>query len=211
MIADALSVPGAFVVTPAVHTDERGAFLEWYRADVVGSSAGRPLALAQANLSVSRAGVLRGVHFSQVPPGQAKYVTCVRGAVLDAVVDLRVGSPTFGTCDVVRLDDRDRRAVHLAEGLGHAFWALEDQSTVVYACSTGYDPQREHGVHPLDPQLAIPWPQGAEPVLSAKDAAAPSLEQALERGILPRWEDCPPPGDLRLDPSPQGACGPAAP
>jgi dTDP-4-dehydrorhamnose 3,5-epimerase len=189
VIAQALAVPGAFVLTPAVHADERGAFLEWYRADVVASAGGRPIPLAQANLSVSRAGVLRGLHFSQVPPGQAKYVTCVRGAVLDAVVDLRVGSPTFGTCDVVRLDDRDRRAVHLAEGLGHAFWALEDGSTVVYACSTGYDPGREHGVDPLDPALAIPWPDG-EPVLSAKDAAAPSLEQALERGILPRWEDC---------------------
>ncbi|MCZ9337371.1 dTDP-4-dehydrorhamnose 3,5-epimerase, partial [Streptomyces sp. TRM76130] len=95
-------------------------------------ATGYDLSLAQANCSVSRRGVLRGVHFSEVPPGQAKYVTCVRGAVLDVVVDLRTGSPGFGRWEAVRLDDDTRHAVFLAEGLGHAFMALSDDATVVY-------------------------------------------------------------------------------
>ena len=85
---------------------------------------------------MSAPGVLRGIHFSDVPPGQAKYVTCVAGAVLDVVVDIRVGSPTFGQWDSVLLDDVDRREIYLAEGLGHAFMSLADGSTVVYLCST---------------------------------------------------------------------------
>ena len=113
--------------------------------------AGHDLDLAQANCSVSAAGVLRGIHFSDVPPGQAKYVTCVRGAALDVVVDIRVGSPTFGQWDSVLLDDVDRREIYLAEGLGHAFMALEDDTTIVYLCSTGYAPGREHGVRPARP------------------------------------------------------------
>jgi dTDP-4-dehydrorhamnose 3,5-epimerase len=135
------------------------------------------------------------VHFADVPPGQAKYVTCVRGAVLDVAVDLRVGSPTFGRWDTVLLDDVDRRAIYLSEGLGHAFMSLEDGSTVTYLCSTGYAPDREHGVHPLDPELAIAWPTvgrdgGAlTPALSDKDAVAPSLAEALRQGLLPRAAD----------------------
>ena len=104
---------------------------------------------------MSRAGTLRGVHFADVPPGQAKYVTCPRGAVLDFMVDVRVGSPTFGVVDVVRLDSEHRRAVYLPEGVGHAFLALEDDSTLTYLCSTGYAPGREHGINPLDPDLGL--------------------------------------------------------
>ena len=132
---------------------------------------------------------MRGIHFSDVPPGQAKYVTCVRGSVLDVVVDIRVGSPTFGSHEIVRLDDVDRRAVYLSEGLGHGFIALEHNSTVMYLCSTGYAPAREHGVNPLDPALGIEWPEGLEPILSPKDAAAPSLAQALAAGMLPSYAE----------------------
>jgi dTDP-4-dehydrorhamnose 3,5-epimerase len=185
-----LSISGAYLFSPVIHADERGAFLEWFRADAVLAATGRTLDLAQANCSVSRRGVLRGVHFADVPPSQAKYVTCVAGAVLDVIVDIRVGSPTFGEWVAVELDDRTRRAVFIAEGLGHAFMALSEQATVVYLCSEPYAPGREHGVHPLDPELAIGWPADVEPVLSAKDADAPSLAQARERGLLPRYEDC---------------------
>lgn len=156
---------------------------------------GHDLALAQANCSVSAAGVLRGVHYADVPPGQAKYVFCAAGAVLDVVVDLRVGSPTFGRWDSVLLDDVDRRAVYLSEGLGHAFLSLADGSTVVYLCSQGYAPDREHGVHPLDPELGIDWPttgrdgQPLEFTLSGKDEQAPTLQQALEAGALPRADE----------------------
>jgi len=184
-----LSIAGAYEVTPVLHGDPRGLFAEWYRFDLLAAEVGHPLNLAQANLSVSARGVVRGIHYADVPPGQAKYVTCPRGAVLDVVVDLRVGSPTFGNWDTVRLDDVDRRAVYLGEGLGHAFCALSDDATLTYLCSTTYNPQRERAIHPLDPELAIEWP-AEQPQLSARDAAAPSLAEARAQGHLPDSQTC---------------------
>ncbi len=189
-----LSIDGAWEFTPRQHGDPRGVFLEAFTAETVQRATGRRLDLAQVNLSVSAAGTLRGVHFADVPPGQAKYVVCPRGAVLDVVVDIRVGSPTFGRWDSVLLDDTDRRAIFLSEGLGHAFCALEDDSTVTYLCSTGYNPGAEHGIHPLDPEVGIAWPTTArdgsplEFRLSEKDTAAPTLSQARESGLLPTAE-----------------------
>ncbi len=185
-----LSVPDAWEFTPVQHCDARGTFLEWYRADVLADAVGYPLRLAQVNTSVSAAGTLRGVHFADVPPGQAKYVCCPRGAAFDVVVDVRVGSPTFGQWDVVRLDDVDRRAVYVSEGLGHAFFALEDDTVVSYLCSTGYAPGREHGVLPTDPALGLPWPADIAARLSPKDSAAPTLAEAAERGLLPSFAAC---------------------
>ncbi len=184
-----LTVEGAFEITPAQHSDQRGTFLEWYRFDELAAVLGHPLELAQANLSVSARDVVRGIHFADVPPGQAKYVTCVAGAVLDVVVDLRAGSPTFGRWDSVRLDDEERRAVYLAEGLGHGFCALTEGATVAYLCSSTYRPGHEHGIDPLDPELGIVWPTGT-PLLSAKDARAPSLAETRAAGRLPQYIDC---------------------
>ncbi|KQV99137.1 dTDP-4-dehydrorhamnose 3,5-epimerase [Streptomyces sp. Root369] len=185
-----LSIEGAWVHEPSLFPDERGSFHEWFRGADFRSSTGHDLSLAQANCSVSRRGTLRGVHFADVPPSQAKYVKCVRGAVLDAVVDIRVGSPTYGQWELVRLDDETHASVYLSEGLGHAFLALTDDATVVYLCSEGYAPGREHGIHPLDPELGIAWPADVEPLLSDKDAAAPTLAEAATQGLLPRYEDC---------------------
>lgn len=185
-----LGIDGAFYLVPKIHHDDRGSFLEWFRADTLASAVGHPLQLAQANCSVSRRGALRGVHFADVPPGQAKYVTCVHGAILDVVVDLRVGSPTFGAWEAVRLDDQGRQAIYLSEGLGHAFLALTDDATVTYLCSEPYNPAREHGVHPLDPELGIEWPAEIEPELSPKDAAAPTLAEAEQAGLLPDYKRC---------------------
>lgn len=189
-----LSVPGAWEVTPKQFPDDRGVFLEWFKAPTFVDATGRPFELVQANCSVSSAGVVRGVHFAELPPSQAKYVTCIKGAVLDVVVDIRVGSPTFGQWDTVLLDDVDRRAIFLSEGLGHAFMALEDDSAVVYLCTAGYAPGREHGVSPVDPAIGIDWPvvdrQGrtVTPLFSEKDAAAPTLAEAQAAGLLPSWE-----------------------
>ncbi|TQL03680.1 dTDP-4-dehydrorhamnose 3,5-epimerase family protein [Cellulomonas sp. SLBN-39] len=189
-----LSVPGAWEITPRQFVDERGVFLEAFQGAPFAAAVGHALTVAQANCSVSAAGVVRGIHFADVPPGQAKYVTCTRGAVLDVVVDIRVGSPTFGRWDSVLLDDVDRRAIYLEEGLGHAFMSLEDDSTVMYLCSTPYAPGREHGVHPLDPQVAVAWPTSGRdgrplaPLLSDKDAQAPSLAEAAQTGLLPTWD-----------------------
>ncbi|MFJ3898123.1 MULTISPECIES: dTDP-4-dehydrorhamnose 3,5-epimerase [unclassified Streptomyces] len=185
-----LGIEGAWVLEPKVFPDDRGSFHEWYRGEEFREATGYDLALSQANCSVSRRGVVRGVHFSDVPPSQSKYVKCVRGAVLDVVVDIRVGSPTFGQWEAVRLDDETQHAVFLAEGLGHAFMALTDDATVIYLCSTGYSPGREHGINPLDPALGIAWPEGFEPVLSEKDAKAPTLAEAEQSGLLPSYADC---------------------
>jgi dTDP-4-dehydrorhamnose 3,5-epimerase len=124
--------------------------------------------------------VVRGVHFADVPPGQAKHVTCLAGAVLDVAVDLRVGSPTFGRWHAERLDAVQRRALYLPEGIGHAFCALADDATVVYLCSEPYRPAAEHGVH-LDPALGLPWPDDVDLVLSAKDAEAPLARRGASR------------------------------
>jgi dTDP-4-dehydrorhamnose 3,5-epimerase len=187
---DSLGIEGAWVRTPRVYHDDRGSLLENFRADELTADLGYRLDLAQANCSVSRRGVIRGVHFADVPPGQAKYVSCVRGAIIDVVVDLRVGSPGFGRWEAVRLDDENRRSVFIAEGLGHAFMALADQCTVVYLCSTPYTPGREHGIDPLDPALGINWPADVKPVLSGKDATAPSLDEALRNDFLPQYSVC---------------------
>ncbi|WP_019629269.1 dTDP-4-dehydrorhamnose 3,5-epimerase [Actinomadura atramentaria] len=185
-----LSVDGAFLFSPRVHGDNRGSFHEWFQGDALRERIGHRFGLAQANCSVSARGVVRGVHFADVPPGQAKYVSCVRGAILDVAVDLRVGSPTFGEHAVARLDEDNRDCVYLAEGLGHAFQALTDDATVVYLCSAPYAPGREHGIDPLDPALGIEWAADVAPVLSAKDAAAPSLADARAAGLLPDHAAC---------------------
>jgi len=186
-----LSIPGAWEITPTVRPDSRGRFFEWFTDAEFTAMTGHPLDLRQANVSVSAAGVLRGLHFAELPPSQAKYVTCVRGAVFDVVVDVRVGSATFGRWDSVLLDDRDHRTVYLSEGLAHGFLALEHDSTVSYLCSAGYSPEREHTICPTDPAIGVDWPlvDGTAPTLSERDAAAPSLADVLAAGLLPTWDE----------------------
>ena len=184
-----LTIGGAAEFTPRQHGDKRGLFLEWFRADVLTDALGHRLDLAQANLSLSARGVVRGIHYASVPPGQAKYVTCVSGRVLDVVVDLRAGSPTCGTWDSVVLDDSDRRAVYLSEGLGHGFCALSDQATVTYLCSEPYAPEREHAVNAFDAAIGIDWGI-ADVTISDRDAAAPSLAEARAADLLPDFAEC---------------------
>ncbi|GAA2079971.1 dTDP-4-dehydrorhamnose 3,5-epimerase [Pseudolysinimonas kribbensis] len=181
-----LSIPDAYEITPVQHRDDRGVFLEWYRFDRLAEAVGHSLDLRQGNTSVSRRGSVRGIHFADVPRGQAKYVTATRGAVLDYAIDIRVGSPTFGRWDSVLLDDVDRRAIYVAEGLGHCFVALTDDATVSYLVSDTYSPTAEHGVNPLDETIGLVFPpEAGEPLLSPKDTEAPGLEQAVAAGLLP--------------------------
>jgi dTDP-4-dehydrorhamnose 3,5-epimerase len=181
-----LSIAGAWEVVPTIHRDDRGAFNESYRADALAEVIGHRLDVAQVNVSVSRRGVVRGIHYADVPPSQAKYVQCLRGAILDFVVDIRVGSPTFGQWDAVRLDDVTRASLYISEGLGHAFVALEDETTVAYLVSEPFNAPREHGITPLDPAIGLDLtiPAG-ELVLSDKDRDAPTLAEALAAGALP--------------------------
>ncbi|WP_434316707.1 dTDP-4-dehydrorhamnose 3,5-epimerase family protein [Leifsonia sp. P73] len=184
-----LNIPDAYEITPQQHRDDRGVFMEWYRFDRLEEAVGHSLDLKQGNTSVSRRGSVRGIHFADIPPSQAKYVSANRGAVLDFVIDIRVGSPTFGQWDSVLLDDTDRRSIYVAEGLGHCFVALTDDATVSYLVTDVYNPGREHGINPLDGDIALEFPVPAdELLLSAKDTDAPGLLQAKESGLLPTWD-----------------------
>ncbi|GGF14022.1 dTDP-4-dehydrorhamnose 3,5-epimerase family protein [Subtercola lobariae] len=186
-----LSIPDSYEITPRLHEDDRGLFFEWYRFDELEAVIGHPLALRQANVSVSKRGVVRGIHFADIPLGQAKFVTAMAGSVLDYIIDIRVGSPTFGQWDAVLLDQTHHRSVYLAEGLGHAFVALTDDATISYLVTDVFQPQREHAINPLDEQIALAFPpEAGTPLLSPKDTEAPGLTAAAEAGLLPTWADC---------------------
>jgi dTDP-4-dehydrorhamnose 3,5-epimerase len=182
-------IEGVWEFTPILRPDDRGVFLESFKASTFEEATGHPFDLQQMNISVSRQGTVRGVHFADVPPGQAKFVQCFEGRILDVVVDIRVGSPTFGQWDAIELSAEARNGLYLAEGLGHAFCALTETVTVGYLCSEPYAPTREHGITPVDPALGLPWPD-LELLLSPKDEAAPTLAEAKESGLLPSYADC---------------------
>jgi len=184
-----LAIEGAWEIAPRQFPDPRGVFAEGFRLDHLAKAIGHDLRVRQTNISVSVAGAVRGIHYCDVPPSQAKYVTATSGVFIDFVVDVRVGSPTFGQWDSVVLDTVDRRAVYLSEGLGHALACLED-GTAVYLCSEVFNPSGEHGVTPSDSEVALHLPDGFRPILSEKDTGAPTLAEAAERGLLPAYEDC---------------------
>ncbi|WP_097985620.1 dTDP-4-dehydrorhamnose 3,5-epimerase family protein [Streptomyces sp. f150] len=191
MEAKELGVVGAHVFTPQVFADSRGAFVSPFQEEAFVRQTGHRLfPVEQISHSRSRRGVVRGVHFTRTPPGMAKYVYCPRGRALDIIVDLRRGSPTFGRHATVVLDPVDFRAVYFPVGLGHAFVALEDDTVMAYTLSLAYAPENELALSVYDPDLALPLPEDIEPVVSERDRVAQSLEQALESGLLPDYEQC---------------------
>jgi len=187
---DALGIEGAWVYTPRIFRDDRGFFTEAYALAEFTADLGYPLDLRQVNASVSHRGVVRGIHFTAVPPGQAKYVFCPKGALLDVVVDVRAGSPTFGQWAAVQIDETDRRAIFLEHGLGHALMALTPEATAVYLCTSTYAPAVDRDLNPFDPDIAISWPEDTQKILSDKDRAAPSLAELLAAGLLPDYAEC---------------------
>lgn len=187
-----LAVAGAFTVTPRVFADDRGAFVSPFEEPAHLARTGRRLfPVRQTSYSRSRAGVVRGIHFSTTPTGQAKYVWCSSGSVLDYVVDLRLGSPTFGTWDAVRLDAARGQAVSFPVGVGHAFAALTDDASVTYLLSTSYEPEHERACSLDDPEIGLELPGGlpAAP-RSERDTAAPTLAALRDAGLLPDHARC---------------------
>lgn len=188
MRAKELSISGAFEFETNVFRDNRGSFAETFRTDSLIEVIGHQFELCQMNTSVSQRGALRGIHFAEVPKGQAKYVTVAQGRVLDFVVDIRIGSPTFGSWQSVEVSSDSRNAIYLSEGLGHAFLSLENDTVVNYLVSDIYRPDKEHGINPLDPKIGLSFPLDLQDlVISEKDLLADSLETAQQKGLLPNF------------------------
>ncbi len=175
-----LGIEGAWVFESPVHEDSRGDFREWFKLSIAESYLGRSFTVAQSNLSRSKKGVVRGIHFSTAPQGQAKWVTCANGALWDVVVDIRPNSPTFKQWKAIELRAEEGKALFISEGLGHAFVALEDETVISYLLSSPYSPKDEHAINPNDAEIGIEWPL-LDLSFSEKDAAAPSLEDFLNR------------------------------
>lgn len=185
-VVERLKVNDCWIYTPRIFKDDRGSFLEWFQDSTFLSNTGSKFNLAQANISKSAKGVIRGIHFAKNPPGQAKYVTCLTGKVFDVVVDLRKGSPTFGKWDSVILDAQNPKMLYVPSGIGHGFMALEDDSTFVYLCDQRYNPNNEFDISPFDEFLDISWPSEINPMLSLKDESAMNFHDLIE--IFPNYE-----------------------
>ncbi|MFY1699572.1 MULTISPECIES: dTDP-4-dehydrorhamnose 3,5-epimerase family protein [unclassified Solwaraspora] len=191
MKAQPLAVAGAYVFTPQIHPDERGVFVSHFQESDFRAALGHSLfAVAQVSHSRSVQGVARGIHYTRTPPGAAKYVHCPAGRAYDFVVDLRVGSPTYGRWDGVLLDPLHHRAVYLPPGVGHAFVAVESDTVMTYLLSREYDPANELAVSILDPAIALDLPAGLTPLLSPRDRQARTLAQARAAGLLPEYAAC---------------------
>ena len=182
-----LSIPGLWHLESPVWGDERGFFREWFKqADL--DANGVEFRAQQANFSMSKRNVVRGLHYSLAPEGQAKVVTCVHGELDDVIVDIRVGSPTFGRFEVVRLSAESQNAVLIPAGAAHGFCVLSETAGLSYLLSSPFNASLELEIDPFDPDLAVTWTNPGEPIVSAKDAAAPSLAQRRASGELPRFD-----------------------
>lgn len=191
MEARKLAVDGAFEFTPRVFPDDRGLFVSPFQEAAFAEATGLPaFRVAQSNHSRSRRGVVRGVHFTTTPPGTAKYVYCPQGEVLDIVIDIRVGSPTFGQWDAVRLNPRTFKAVYFPVGVGHAFVGLGEESVVSYLLTSPYVAEHELAISVFDPELDLPIPQDGPRVVSDRDTAAPTLAETRAAGLLPVYAEC---------------------
>ena len=169
-----LGLAGVTLIKPSVHGDERGFFLESFRADAL-AEAGIAATFVQDNHSRSRSGIVRGMHFQ---PGQAKLVRCARGAIWDAIVDLRVGSPTFGRWEGYELNDETHHQLFVPDGFAHGFCVLSEVADLTYKVTSYYDQTTEGGFRYDDPAVGIAWPIPIDQLIaSARDASAPTLAE----------------------------------
>ena len=175
-----MSIEGAWIYTPTIWPDNRGTFHEVFKISLIESELGIPFPISQVNQSLSKKGVVRGIHWTDSPEGQAKYISCVSGGLWDVVVDLRTNSPTFGKWDAALITAENRNSVLISEGLGHAFLALEDDTIANYLCTSEFNPSGDRGLNPLSPWLEIPFASfgknfGVESLeISQKDLSAPA-------------------------------------
>ena len=182
-----LGIDGAWLAESPVWSDDRGFFREWFKSEDVKVATGREFGIEQANISLSTAGTLRGIHYSIAPRGQAKWITCVAGSIQDVIVDIRPDSKTFCQWVDVELEGDSGKAVLISEGLGHGFLALEDKTAVVYLVSTPFSPTDEFEINPLDEKIGIKWGMDLSSLkIAGKDKIAPTLAERLAEGKLPK-------------------------
>jgi len=189
MKTSALKISGSWLIEFQKFEDSRGYFYESFKEEDFKKQIGRKLSIKQTNTSSSSKGSVRGIHYALVPPSQAKLVQCQRGSIKDYVIDIRVGSPTFGEFEEIELSENSPTAVFIEEGLAHAFVALENNTIVTYYVSEKFNPEREKGINPFDKTLNVKWPD-LELILSEKDKSAISLDEAKSQGILPLFDEC---------------------
>ena len=186
-----LEINGVWLVESPVWNDIRGSFREWFKSNEILQITGQDFLAVQSNISRSDKGVIRGLHYSLAPKGQAKWVTCVEGSILDVVVDVRRTSPTFGKYLTIGLHGNQGNSLFIEGGLAHGFLALEDKTIVSYILDSPYEPELEYEIQPFDPDLDIDWRLellgGTEVKMSPKDAKAPTLGQRSIEGKLPNF------------------------
>jgi len=168
-----LAIKDVLLITPKKFGDERGFFSETFSQKWLADTGYDPV-FVQDNHSRSRQGIVRGMHFQ---PGQAKLIRCVRGSILDVIVDIQRGSPQFGQWESFVLDDVEHRQLFCPDGFAHGFCVLSEAADVTYKVSTYYDPQAESGFAFNDPDVAIQWPDGLELIVSERDREAPRLAE----------------------------------
>jgi dTDP-4-dehydrorhamnose 3,5-epimerase len=182
-----LGIDGAWVAESLVWSDDRGFFREWFKSGDVKAATGKDFEIEQANISLSTAGTLRGIHYSIATRGQAKWITCVSGSIQDVIVDIRPDSKTFGQWIDFELKGDSGEAILISEGLGHGFLALKDNTAVAYLVSTPFSPIDEYEINPLDKQIGIKWGMDIGSLkISGKDKIAPTLTERLTEGKLPK-------------------------
>ena len=180
------AIDGCFILESGVFGDDRGLFREWFKLPDF-AAAGVTFNVEQANFSVSSQNVVRGLHYSVSPRGQAKVVTCAHGTLDDVIFDIREGSPTFGQIVVVSLAANEGKSVLLPAGVAHGFCVTSEVGALAYLLSSPYDAPNELEINPLDPEIGVPWPLTGEPIMSAKDSAAPSWAQRRSESQTPNW------------------------
>jgi len=181
-----LSIPGLMLLESPVWGDDRGYFREWFKLDDFEASD-VTFHARQANLSMSQRNVVRGLHYSLAPEGQAKVVTCVHGELDDVIVDVRVGSPTFSRVEVVHLAADQPRSVLLPAGVAHGFCVTSELAALSYLLSSPFNAPFELEIDPFDEKIAVPWTLHGEPIVSPKDSAAPSLAERAAAHLLPHY------------------------
>jgi dTDP-4-dehydrorhamnose 3,5-epimerase len=153
-----LAIAGAWIIESHVYPDDRGIFREWFKLEALMENGVPAFEVRQANTSISKKGVIRGIHYSAENDGQSKLVTCTSGAIFDVILDLRPESKSYGEHLEIELSENLGKCVYISSGLGHGFQALEDNSVVTYLLNKEYSPNNEFGINPVDLNLNINWP-----------------------------------------------------